>query len=162
MKILLATDGSTHSNAAVEEIANRPFPGGTQVLIISAFVSTALIVSSPALMGGLAGNYEEADTLAQKLAEDAVKVASEIIKEKNPSLSISTKVINESPKYGILKEAETFTADLIVVGSHGQGALSRFLLGSVSQAVALHADCSVEIVRKRGWNDTNKNPSKTM
>jgi nucleotide-binding universal stress UspA family protein len=83
------------------------------------------------------------------LAEKAVKIASEIIKEKNPALSISTKVIDESPKQGILNEAETFDADLIVVGSHGQGALSRFLIGSVSHSVALHADCSVEIVRKR-------------
>ncbi len=153
MKILLATDGSSHSNAAVEEVANRLFPAGTEVRIVSAFQSTGLIVSVQAPMGGLAGAYDEADALAQKLAEDAVKVASEIIKEKNPALSISTKVVNESPKEGILDEAETFDADLIVVGSHGQSALSRFLLGSVSHAVALHADCSVEIVRKRGLED---------
>ena len=57
-------------------------------------------------------------------------------------------------KYGpvvdiIMQEAEKFNADLIVVGSHGGGAIERFLLGSVSQAVALHAKCSVEIVRNR-------------
>ncbi len=156
MKILLATDDSVHSSAAVEEVANRPFPAGTQLLIISAFESTFLVVSAPAPMGGLAGSYKEADEIAQKHAEDAVKIASEIIKEKNPALSISTKVINESPKEGILKEAESFGADLIVVGSHGQSALSRFLLGSVSHAVALHANCSVEIVRRRSLEDEIK------
>jgi nucleotide-binding universal stress UspA family protein len=107
-------------------------------------------------MGGLAGSYDEADEIAQKHAEDAVKIASEIIIEKNPALSMSSKVINESPKQGILNEAERFDADLIVVGSHGQSALSRFLLGSVSHAVALHAHCSVEIVRKRGLKDEIK------
>ena len=35
MKILLATDGSEHSQAAVDEIAQRPFPAGSQVRIIS-------------------------------------------------------------------------------------------------------------------------------
>ena len=40
-------------------------------------------------------------------------------------------------------------ADLILVGSHGRGAAGRFLLGSVSTAIALHAPCSVEIVRQR-------------
>jgi nucleotide-binding universal stress UspA family protein len=150
MKILLATDGSIHSNAAVEEVANRPFPAGTQVLVLSVYEYTSIIVSEPAQMGGLAGGYEEAGNAAMDLAEKAVKIASEIIKEKNPALSISTKVIDESPKQGILNEAESFDADLIVVGSHGQGALSRFLIGSVSHSVALHADCSVEIVRKRG------------
>ena len=153
MKILLATDGSEHSNTAVDEIANRPFPAGTQVLVLSAYENKSIIVSESAVMGGLAGGYEEAGNIAMNLAEKAAKMASEIIKEKNPALSISTKVINESPKEGILKEAESFGADLIVVGSHGQSALSRFLLGSVSHTVALHANCSVEIVRKHGFED---------
>lgn len=156
MKILLATDGSVHSNAAVEEVANRSFPGGTQVLVVSAYENTSIIVSESAPMGGLAGGYEEAGDIARRLAERAVTVASEIIKEKNPALSISTKVINDSPKHGILDEAETFGADLIVVGSHGQSGLSRFLLGSVSHALALHANCSVQIVRKRGLEDEIK------
>ncbi len=156
MKILLATDRSIHSNAAIEEVANRPFPTGTQVLVLSVYENTSVIVSEPAPMGGLAGDYEEAGYSAMDLAEDAVKIASEIIKEKNPGLTISSKVINESPKEGILKEAESFGADLIVIGSHGRSALSRFLLGSVSHAVALHANCSVEIVRKRDMTDKNK------
>lgn len=156
MKILLAIDGSVHSNAAVEEVANRPFLNGTEVLIVSAYESTSLIGSASALIGGVAGYYQEADALAQKNAEIVVKVAAESLKDKNPVLAVSTRIINESPKHGILKEAALFGADLIVVGSHGEGALLRFLLGSVSQAVALHADCSVEIVRKHIAKDTNK------
>lgn len=53
------------------------------------------------------------------------------------------------PKEHILNEAIGWGADLIVVGSHGRRASSRLLLGSVSEAVALHADCSVEIIRAR-------------
>lgn len=56
----------------------------------------------------------------------------------------------------ILEEAEAFGADLIVVGSHGHGMLERFLLGSVSQAVALHASCSVEIVRGQKTQTSDK------
>ncbi|MFV7236591.1 universal stress protein [Flavobacterium sp. ZB4R12] len=37
---------------------------------------------------------------------------------------------------------------MIIVGSHGYGAIERFILGSVAHSVALHAKCSVEIVRK--------------
>jgi len=47
----------------------------------------------------------------------------------------------------ILDEAESWGADLIVLGSHGYNAWKRFLLGSVSQAVVSHAKCSVEVVR---------------
>ena len=43
MKILLATDGSAHSKAAVEEVARRPFPLNTKVRIVSAYERTPLI-----------------------------------------------------------------------------------------------------------------------
>lgn len=153
MKILLATDGSDHSKAAVEEIATRPFPPNTDVQILSVFESTFLMLSQPATMGGLAGYSDEADAVAKELAEETVRIAAEIIKEKNPTLTISTRVINDSPKQAILKQAEAFGADLIVVGSQGRGAVSRFFLGSVSQSMALHAPCSVLIVRKREGKD---------
>jgi nucleotide-binding universal stress UspA family protein len=150
MKILLATDGSEYSNTAVEELIARPLPSNTEVRIISVFQSTPLITGVPAPMGGLAGAWEEADAVAQKLAEVAVKNAANFLTEKNSNLSISTTVIEGSPKHAILQEADDFGADLIVVGSHGRGAVGRFLLGSVSQSVALHAKCSVEIARRRG------------
>jgi len=47
----------------------------------------------------------------------------------------------------ILDCAEEWGADLIVVCSHSRKGLTRFLLGSVAEAVARHAHCSVEIIR---------------
>ena len=147
MKILLATDGSAHSKAAVKEVANRPFPPKTRVHIISVIDKVAL-TRNYASMGALNEYYAEEDHNALKLAEDANEYAAKILREKNPLLSVTTAVIEGSPKSAIIDEAETFGADLIVVGSHGYGAVERFMLGSVSHAVALHAKCSVEIVRK--------------
>jgi len=40
-------------------------------------------------------------------------------------------------------------ADLIVLGSHGRTGMTRLFMGSVSEAVARHAGCSVQIVRIR-------------
>ncbi len=48
-----------------------------------------------------------------------------------------------------MDEAEQWDADLIVVESHGYGNVEKFVLGPVSQAVASHAPCSVEIVRQK-------------
>jgi len=51
------------------------------------------------------------------------------------------------PQRLILEEAERWDADLILVGSHGRRGIERLVIGSVSEAVALHAECSVEMVR---------------
>jgi nucleotide-binding universal stress UspA family protein len=47
----------------------------------------------------------------------------------------------------IIKEIESFQATLVMIGSKGYTAIARFFLGSVAQAVLLHARCSVQIVR---------------
>lgn len=47
----------------------------------------------------------------------------------------------------ILKEAKRLQADLIVIGSHGRGALYHLLLGSVSNSVLAASPCPVLIVR---------------
>ena len=92
--------------------------------------------------------YAEANQIAIKSAKNITENAATTLRKKNPKLSITTAAIEGSPKAVIIEEAEKFGADLIVVGSHGHGAVAGFLLGSVSQSVALHAKCSVEIVRK--------------
>jgi nucleotide-binding universal stress UspA family protein len=48
----------------------------------------------------------------------------------------------------LIDGASGWRADLIVVGSHGQRGVQRFLLGSVAEFVARHAKCSVQIVRR--------------
>lgn len=147
MKILLAIDGSEQSEAAVEEVAVRPFPPCTDVRIVTAYELTPLITKLEP-MGVSQGFYAKVDNFAIKAAEDVTENAAKILRKKNPALIVTTIVIEGSPKSVVLEEAEKLGADLIVVGSHGHGMIERFLLGSVSQAVALHAKCSVEIVRR--------------
>ena len=62
-------------------------------------------------------------------------------------LNATTVLIEGDPKSQIIDVAKEWPADLIVLGSHGRKGLSRFLMGSVSEAVVRHAHCSVEIVR---------------
>jgi nucleotide-binding universal stress UspA family protein len=58
------------------------------------------------------------------------------------------KVLVGDPRIVILREAREWEADCIFLGSRGLDAVERFVLGSVSSAVASHAPCTVEIVRK--------------
>jgi nucleotide-binding universal stress UspA family protein len=60
---------------------------------------------------------------------------------------VETRVIEGETRTGILRVAEQWQPDLIVLGSHGRKGLDRFLMGSVAESVALHASCSVLIIR---------------
>jgi len=148
MRILLAIDGSTFSDAAVNEIAQRPWPTPSDVKIIS--------VVEPPLLPTVETwvppeNYIEA---LEKASEDGARsviknAADRILSAQKDALRITTEIIRGYPKQAILDAADHWAADLIVVGSHGYRGLTKVWLGSVSQAVASHAKCSVEIVRNR-------------
>jgi nucleotide-binding universal stress UspA family protein len=135
MKILIGIDDSVFSQAAAEGVAQRPWDAGTQVRLVS-----AVEPDFSGFQGGGEGNVYEK-------ARQAVDRAVDILRSSRNRFEITTEIVEGSPKDVILDEAERWGADLIVVGSHGRRGLQRFLLGSVSQAVALHAKCSVEIVR---------------
>ena len=145
MRIVLATDGSAYSEAAVDELASRPVPVNSQVLVIS-------VVELPSFPWAFPGGGVDFDEQIQQTARAAVEVAVGRLKAgpESRNMNITSKVVSGSPKRVILEEADAFGADLTIGGSHGHGAWDRMLLGSVSQAVAAHARCSVEIVRKPG------------
>ena len=147
MKILLATDGSPFSQAAVCEIIQRPYSPGTEVKIISVAQASWPFIAEPTFV--LAAAHYESLKQGRKLAAEIVADAAKKISEGASHLAVTTEVLEGSPKEAIVEEAERWGADLVVVGSHGYGPVKRFLIGSVSEAVVLYAPCSVEIVRKR-------------
>ena len=148
MKILLAIDGSSCSDAAIRDVANKPWPAGSEVKIVS--------VVEPALLPAVETwvpptNYIEAlekacDDKARTIVNNA---AAQVREEQGSKLRVSTEIVRGNPKHAIIDEADACESDLIVVGSHGYRGLTKLWLGSVSQAVASHANCSVEIVRNR-------------
>jgi nucleotide-binding universal stress UspA family protein len=93
------------------------------------------------------GQLEPLREEAMKRAQNAVASAVEILSRTFPKVSESISVLVKGPKTVIIEEADKWGADLIVVGSHGHRGIERFLLGSVSEGVALHAHCSVEVIR---------------
>ena len=144
MRILLAIDGSPCSDAAVEEVARRPWPEGSLVKVL-----TALEIPLPPTPEAWAipiNYFEELDLALRKQGENIVNSALQKLKS-NRTFSADAILVPGPPPPAILDEAESWGADLIVVGSHGYRAWERFLLGSVSHAVVSHARCSVEVVR---------------
>jgi nucleotide-binding universal stress UspA family protein len=145
MRILLAVDGSSPSQVAIDEVARRPWPPSSTVRIISVvrlYVPPA-VEFVPAATAPDQIWQEHMDEAGQIAARAAERVA-------NAGLSVDTVTRQGDPRTTIVDEAKDWAADLIVVGSHGRTGVSRLLLGSVAQAVVAHAPCSVEVVRRRG------------
>jgi nucleotide-binding universal stress UspA family protein len=154
MKILIATDGSKFSEEAVERICRVvKNPENVSIKIISAYEEPMLAVAAPYAMPPVCNPILE--TEMKGLAAQAVFQAEVKIRERLPALkeNLTMRVICGSPAQVIVEEAENWGADLVVVGSHGYGFWERMFLGSVSNAIALHAPCSVLIVRKNSGNN---------
>lgn len=70
-----------------------------------------------------------------------------------PSLELEEEVAEGDPSTIILQRAQDHGADLVVLGTHGHGALARALIGSVSSMVARRAGCPVLLVPPRYWQE---------
>ena len=147
MKSLLAVDGSDGNRAALEQAIVRPWPPKTEIRVVSVAHTYVPIVAGPAFT--LAAVRHELLERDRERASRDVDEAAKVIRASASKLNVTSKALEGVPKEVILDEAERWGADLIVLGSHGHGDVKRFLLGSVTQAVVLHAACSVEVVRRR-------------
>ena len=146
MKILLAVDGSAYSDVAAKELAKRPWPPQSEVKVITAVEIPVPVGMEPwAISLAYFENLEISVRQATQAVLDSTLLKLKAITDK--TLKISSEIIQGSPAQVIVDEAESWGADLIIMGSRGLGIWNRLLRGSVSNAVVQHAKCSVEVVR---------------
>lgn len=150
LKILLATDGSECSLIAARSVANRPWPAGSQIKVIC--VRELLDLENPVTAASPCPVYPESlltEILedARKRAEEAVANTRQVVSSKGLKVCDGQSIPVGDARSILLDEASAWGADLIVLGSHGRHGFDRVLLGSVSESVALHARCSVEVIR---------------
>jgi nucleotide-binding universal stress UspA family protein len=150
MRILLGTDGSDGAVAAAKSVAGRPWPDGSQVKIVSAvellMPENAIDVSSSAPVYPMS-LLEEVWSDARKRAREAVAEAKKTLTATGMKIVDGETAPEGDPRVVLLDQAKEWGADLIVLGSHGRRGIDRMLMGSVSESVALHAHCSVEVIR---------------
>jgi nucleotide-binding universal stress UspA family protein len=150
MKILLATDGSECATKAVRSVGQSSWPKGTGVRLISVAPQYVPIptLSVPYLNSEMVARESVSFDLESKSrAKTALGDARILLNQLGVEQLEVAEVTSGEPKVLILAEAEDWKADLIVMGSHGWHGVDRLLMGSVSESVAMHAHCSVRVVR---------------
>ena len=156
VRILLGIDGSDGASAAVEVVAARTWPAGTEVrLIVVVDLALCASLGRRASLGWLirgggadASTVEWPDWPRRLIAPAAQALA-------DAGLETSSDVLGGDAKHVLVEEADRWDADCIFLGATGHAAGERFPLGGVSSAVASRAPCPVELVRQgRGKRDS--------
>jgi nucleotide-binding universal stress UspA family protein len=143
MRVLLAYDGSAGADEALGLAAGLAWPAGSTIRVVSVIEPVMLGTTgpwdrssgfSPELDSAISGYAEERSTAAVARLREAGHAADGI-------------VVRGRVASALLDEARSGGADLIIVGSRGQGRISSLLLGSVSSEVVDHAPCPVLVAR---------------
>ncbi|HEX5082518.1 MAG TPA: universal stress protein [Blastocatellia bacterium] len=100
------------------------------------------------------GNLERAREIMKGRAERTTECAAEALRPS--ALSVETVAPDCDPRSVIVDEAKEWSADLIIVGSHGYTVLKRRLPSSGAQTVVSHAPCSVEVVRRKQADESRE------
>jgi nucleotide-binding universal stress UspA family protein len=142
-QILLATDGSAESKLATEAAIELSRETGSEVHLI-------YVLPTPA---ELIGHHLYPDEVRESLIGRAERDAETFLKEQAEKILArggkvaDTHLRSAEPDKEILRAAEALGVGLIVMGSRGLGAISRMLMGSVSDSVVRHAHCPVLVMR---------------
>lgn len=152
LRVLVAVDGSTASERALQMVASEFNLGSAEITLIH-------VVETPWLRLGLEPEWfdysaralDRSDT-EESLENDLRLRADDIVERariqiEKLGLSASTMIEEGDPALEILSEAEKGDYDLIVLGASGVAGLKHDILGSVSSKLAQDALCSVLIVR---------------
>ena len=159
MKVIIAIDDSPYSNEVMQKISRRHWPRDTEFKVLTVLEPVPLEVLAKERWNDL---LAQVTSSREDMARHLCSQAREKIIAHVPAARVHYEVRAGKPRVEIVDAASEWAADKIVVGAHGKGVCPRFLLGSVSSAVAAHAPCSVEIVRASIAHPKNETANSTV
>ncbi|KAH9306974.1 hypothetical protein KI387_011378 [Taxus chinensis] len=149
-RIMVAVDESEESmyalQWAVDNLVNKK--EHEQIIIMHA---EAPAVSKLALAGHAAASaghhvLDIAGRSENLTTQRVFSLARDICEKSN--VSVETKVMTGETQYAICEAANELKVDILVVGTHGHGALKRAVVGSVSDYCTRHCKCPVLVIKK--------------
>ncbi|MGX7826319.1 universal stress protein [Actinokineospora sp. 24-640] len=141
-RVVVGVDGSPASGQAVRFAFQHAARHRAEVVVVHAWSDRPVEGAVSTLFSAM-GDYRPAEA-AERLVEDQLREAT----RKHPGVSAHRVHRQDRPARALVEAAEG--ACLLVVGSHGRGALGKLAFGSVSHAVVQQAPCPVAVVGGRG------------
>jgi nucleotide-binding universal stress UspA family protein len=144
--VLVAVDGSSHADRAVEFAADLAIKYEADLTILNVVSHASTVPLALGAYAELEGLYAESRSVLQTAGERIVESASESARGLGVA-TLSTAVELGSPAQTICETAKEIGADVVVMGRRGLGDFSGLFLGSVTHKVAHTADCTVITVK---------------
>jgi len=144
--VILALDDSEHSEKLIEHVLEFPWSANVSFKCIHVVPKDGQKMLSDA--DGMFGQMlvqHYTDIVAGKVGW--LEAASAKLNNAFGKKVASADVLRGDTRKVVMDLAKNWPADLIMVGSHGRRGIEKAVLGSVSEAVATHACCSVEMTR---------------
>jgi nucleotide-binding universal stress UspA family protein len=141
--VVVAVDGSTPANAALDEALELTAETGDELLLVSVWRPLRGDFGIGFPPGAITPELLEGD---RPRAEHVLEAAAERVRA--AGRDAATELAMGDPAAELCRIAAERGARLLALGSHGHGLLARALLGSVSTAVLHHAPCPVLVVRR--------------
>ncbi len=141
--VLVAYDFTDGADRALEWAVELTRSRGDILTLLNVIPATDPHGVPVAMLPIMVGSESVPD--ARKAAEAELQLLAD---ERCPGASSEVSVGASAPD-AIVQRADELGADLIVIGSHGRGALARAILGSVAGSVVQNAHCPVTVVRPR-------------
>ena len=144
--IVVGVDGSEASLEALRWAADEARLRATSLRAVHAwsFIS-AQPLGDPGMLAMPAGDLAGQLGAESDAARNALETALSDALGSDPDVELEQKLVEGDAGDALV--AESATADLVVVGSHGRTGLKAALLGSVSRHVVSHAECPVVVVK---------------
>jgi nucleotide-binding universal stress UspA family protein len=168
MKVLIAYDGSSHADDALENLFRAGLPREVEALIVTiGDVSMAPAAASRKVVGTFVTPQSATAIIAlgQARVSQALEAAQGLAMEASrriralfPGWVVRAEAWVGLPDRELIPKAEQWGADLIIVGSQGRSASGRSYLGNVAKKVAIEAPCSVRVVRASPGKDDPSPP----
>lgn len=149
MRLLVALQPHADPGWVAEGIRIFPLSDPLDIVLVSALDVPRPPLTSPGpaarrLYGGAIAGLRRH---AQQGAEVVVEAVHAALRPR--AASVAVRILDDRPVPAILHAARAWSADLILVGSSGRGALGRAILGSVSHEVVRAAPCPVLVAKRR-------------
>lgn len=149
MRVLIGYDGSSVTERVIEDLKYAGLPNRVLASVLTAadvYVPGQPGASTPVAVRSVIAKAHDSAQESLRVAQSLADYGAKELKNNFPEWKVFPEACADTPAWALVRKADVWKADLVVMGAHGHSRLGRYM-GSVSQMVLAHTTTSVRVAR---------------